>query len=133
LICNTLEGHMGAGDLKLESTSVKMYKGLPLVNLKDPRVRCQAILAFINTYTNEMEQGRYNKDKEGYIYIVALARYISKALSRAGSYLLCTGNHYVGNNGRDVDYGEKYIQALDVAVRKIGRYPSEGTRSNNIF
>ena len=116
LICNTFEGHMARKELKLSSKSVKRYKALPLVNLKDPRVRFQAIIAFMNTYTNEMEHGTYNKDEEGFIYIIALARYISKTLSPAGAYLLCTGNHYGGNNGRDFDYGEKYIQASDVAV-----------------
>mmetsp|Transcript_24405 Transcript_24405/g.27313 ORF Transcript_24405/g.27313 Transcript_24405/m.27313 type:complete len:202 (+) Transcript_24405:361-966(+) len=131
LIYNTYEGFTARRLTTMYSNRVEFYKGMPLKCLFDKKVRFQGIMVFFRKVaelrTDQATTLRIDLTTEqridteasmaaapqvmtnDWVCVEDLVRYVSKSLSPAGSYLVCTGKHYrASNNIRD--YGEKYVQ-----------------------
>ena len=133
LIYNTYEGFSARKTTNQYSNSGGFYKGMPLKCFLEQRlmIRFQGIITFFREVaaarigqasriridlTTEQRiddtQAARNAPQvliNDWVCVEDLVHHVSKSLSPAASYMLCTGmQHHADNNVKD--YGEKYVQ-----------------------
>jgi hypothetical protein len=129
LIYNTYGGFSARRITTMYSSYEEFYKGMPLECLIDRNVRFQGIMTFFRKVVAERNaqataslidlttqriddtQAARNAPQvltNDWVCVEDLVHHVSKSLSPAASYILCTGQHHANNDVKD--YGEKYVQ-----------------------
>jgi hypothetical protein len=140
LIYNTYGGFSALKTMNQYSNSGGFYKGMPLKCFVEQReVRSQGIITFFREVAalrigqasgiridltteqriGDMQAGRNAPQvlTNDWVCVEYIVHHVSKSLSPAASYIVCTGKQHHANS--DVkDYGEKYVQKQGVSEDK---------------